>query len=203
MKKLMVMMGVAISAIALNAATVTWQSGTLYLPDEDGAKTTDKAQSGDVGKNAPITAYLFSIDKATYDSLFVYDAVQTSVVDVDATIAKIVDTYKGKEATATGNSKTSNLGALSVADTKNYSVYETAYAAILFETEVNGEKQYLGNLAENYFASADDVKPGNMGVKFQGTGANIESKWTAVPEPTSGLLLLLGVAGLALRRRRA
>ena len=27
--------------------------------------------------------------------------------------------------------------------------------------------------------------------------------WTAVPEPTSGLMLLLGVAGLALRRKRA
>ncbi|MCR5413849.1 MAG: PEP-CTERM sorting domain-containing protein, partial [Kiritimatiellae bacterium] len=28
-------------------------------------------------------------------------------------------------------------------------------------------------------------------------------KTAAVPEPTSGLLMLLGVAGLALRRRRA
>jgi hypothetical protein len=27
--------------------------------------------------------------------------------------------------------------------------------------------------------------------------------WAAVPEPTSGLLLLLGVAGLALRRKQA
>ena len=28
------------------------------------------------------------------------------------------------------------------------------------------------------------------------------TQWSAVPEPTSGLLLLLGVAGLALKRKR-
>ena len=40
-----------------------------------------------------------------------------------------------------------------------------------------------------------------------GTGQSMESTWsptvfTAVPEPTSGVLVLLGFAGLALRRRR-
>ena len=39
---------------------------------------------------------------------------------------------------------------------------------------------------------------GNMQSATQNAG-----NWAAVPEPTSGLLLLLGIAGLALKRKRA
>ena len=38
---------------------------------------------------------------------------------------------------------------------------------------------------------------------FISTAGISADQWQSVPEPTSGLLLLLGVAGLALRRRRA
>ena len=38
---------------------------------------------------------------------------------------------------------------------------------------------------------------------FDLSSSAVASNWTAVPEPTSGLLMLLGMAGLALRRRRA
>ena len=52
----------------------------------------------------------------------------------------------------------------------------------------------FGNAAE-----ADGTVTMDPGTDFGQAGA-----WTqAVPEPTSGLLILLGVAGLALRRRRA
>jgi hypothetical protein len=39
----------------------------------------------------------------------------------------------------------------------------------------------------------------------QATSSKAEGAWqaVAVPEPTSGLLMLVGLAGLALRRRRS
>ncbi len=40
----------------------------------------------------------------------------------------------------------------------------------------------------------------NFGTGFGGIDAGT---WTPVPEPTSGILMLLGVAGLALKRKRA
>ena len=42
------------------------------------------------------------------------------------------------------------------------------------------------------------------GTGFSTSGAKVSyDSWAAAPEPTSGLLLLLGVAGLALKRKRA
>ena len=69
-----------------------------------------------------------------------------------------------------------------------------------------------GEVYSFYFTSTD--AKGNTYVsetvmaKALGTGAGTATfegggTWTAVPEPTSGLLLLVGVAGLALRRKRA
>lgn len=46
---------------------------------------------------------------------------------------------------------------------------------------------------------------GDTAVAFgnQATATRNASNWAAVPEPTSGLLMLLGLAGLALKRKRA
>ena len=58
--------------------------------------------------------------------------------------------------------------------------------------------------AENWFRVFGNEADGDGTLTIDlSSGAGVAGVWTqAVPEPTSGLLLLLGVAGLALRRRR-
>lgn len=74
---------------------------------------------------------------------------------------------------------------------------------------IDSDKIYLSATKTGVTANAnDDAKSiafGSQGDKsklsdfgYQGTGT-----WSVVPEPTSGLMILLGLAGLALRRKQA
>ena len=65
---------------------------------------------------------------------------------------------------------------------------------------VDGNKQFTSSTktAAAYATQSQTIAFGNMASQTQNA-----SNWAAVPEPTSGLLLLLGMAGLALKRKRA
>jgi len=79
----------------------------------------------------------------------------------------------------------------------------TTYYAQLVITDKDG------NAYTSEKASFTTTTSGTRSINFA-TGNNFDSKtnkfadseWVAAPEPTSGLLLLLGVAGLALRRKQ-
>ena len=57
--------------------------------------------------------------------------------------------------------------------------------------------------AEKTGVSAQATATTTVGFGSLATATQNASNWAAVPEPTSGLLMLLGVAGLALKRKRA
>lgn len=80
-----------------------------------------------------------------------------------------------------------------------------AYKLVLKYTDEEGvdwEATYNGTSSYKPVAGAAGEKAKNYETFTTGT-AFTANDWQVVPEPTSGLLLLIGVAGLALRRRRA
>ena len=65
----------------------------------------------------------------------------------------------------------------------------------------SGDYTFTSSTKENVLAQATSTAAVSFGSMANQTGAS--GNWEAVPEPTSGLLMLFGMAGLALRRRRA
>ena len=185
MKKLMIAFATVAMAVAANAAAVTWMSGTVL--DPNGAVA-----------NKSVTAYLWVIDATTYDTLA---ANATGAAMSDAVYAA----YGSKTGDAYATTTTTKKGAANLLDdSKEYAAGNSAYAAILYTYGSGDDLQFMGNVGKVTFESAMNVESAGMSLNLLGTSST-PTAWStaAVPEPTSGLLLLLGMAGLALKRKRA
>ena len=112
--------------------------------------------------------------------------------------------YAADGSTIVGTS-TDKTAAMSKFDgTVDGTAANTSYFAQLVVTDAAGNTITSEKAAFTTDSSAT-YGPINFttGGSFATTGAKINyaSGWVAAPEPTSGLLLLLGVAGLALKRK--
>ena len=184
MKKLLILLAAWALAVCANAATVTWGSSAMKLPGGTDAGTS-------------VSASLFIVTESVYNSFTAYsDAAKLS----DAVYAA----YGSGTATGTG---TSRRGAASLSDNVEYDSGKTVYAIILYTTTENETAYWMGNYGMASIESSQDVTVSQMGQIIGGStgGGSTATAWStaAVPEPTSGLLLLLGMAGLALKRKRA
>lgn len=179
MKKIMIVLAAIAIAVSVNAATVNWGSGTIKLPSGANAKAT-------------VTASLFIVDAATYATYATY-------TDAAALSDAIYTAYNGTAVqTAASNGK--SIATLSYGD---YASGDSVYALILYTTTENGQDYWMGNYATTTFDSAQDKSVGQLANFLGGNSTAGVTAWStaAVPEPTSGLLVLLGMASLALRRR--
>ena len=168
MKKLLMALGVVVSAACAQAATVNWAvTGT------------------EVEKS--YTVYLLVGDIATTTWSSAADVANTAVAS--GSIEK-----DGRQYRASGTATDASL-------TKTTSFYYVIVSAD--STKYAVSDLYAGSTyVYNQDASPPDPSP-SVYPTFVTDGASYSSFSGSVPEPTSGLLMALGLAGLALRRKRA
>ena len=182
MKKLMIGLAVALAATMVQAAQIKWtvQAGPAANRLLD--YTGNAVFAG--------TAYLIHTSDAT---------AFTTQLAKDGTI--------GSTATYGNYSTFNQFGGFASVQTSADTLTTTADQSfsLLLVQKVGDDVYYKISDAMTATPSTDIVSNPVQKQWTASTQINNKgwSQYTAVPEPTSGLLLLLGVAGLALKRRRA
>ena len=186
MKKLMIALATVAMAAGVQAAAWTWGSGSYAAVTPGGSDPLSGAN-----------VYLF----------FGY---ANSTAANTAKAGVLSDLRDGKAISGYSQSATlDSAGKLATTEFTGADGKQYAFAVILAD-DAAGNSYMLQTANKN--ATGSDVGAASLqfdissttlkGIDATGSGAG----WymtKAVPEPTSGLLLLLGVAGLALRRKRA
>ena len=196
MKKLVLALGAVALAASVNAAAVTWSSGILKTPvDSNGGWSSTTVASGSV------SGYLWSVTEAAYTAMYSADVgtMMSNVLGEYATVTdgKITGVKSGSIDPTTATTQ------VILKDPATYSAGDTAYAVLLYTYTDDADNQYyIANVGSWTFGSNSNKTVSNLAVNLGGTGTALGG-WQSVPEPTSGLLMLLGMAGLALRRKRA
>jgi hypothetical protein len=203
MKKLMMVAAIALAAVSANAASFIWKTGNYTnVLNPDGSAVTTAAGYTSLMNGGNIVLVLLS--DGTYGGTMT--ALTGTSGDTAAFKATGGATIKYGLNTVFGFD---GDGSLLKNGDKIGVAYQSATGELsqLILTDTTGAD--LGKLDSVYTVSglSDDSWAGEA---FTFTTAGTSSAKTyitiasaPVPEPTSGLLMLLGMAGLALRRRRA
>ena len=191
MKKLMTLFAAVAIAAVSHAASINWTITNVYSPSD----TTAKVAAGSMSAWLFVTANSTDVSGIPVTTL---TAVQSVLESKDlsglATLAA---------AHATSTSDGSIGGATGLTGFSSGSL--SAFALLIDSTDLGtANNYYLVNAGADKtvsFTSSTGTKVLAFGT--QATATQTAGAWTAVPEPTSGLLMLLGLAGLALKRKVA
>lgn len=177
MKKLLVAAVFVCAAAISQAATVNW-----------GISNVKNSAGGAPTAGWSVMAFYTAVGAGS-------DAI-VSAIQSKSAASSAFETKTLASSFGSGNVKTHDATVAGITDnTKNYDFYFVVFN----DADATKATEYA-------MVSSLDKGYSDLEGKFAIPSANFSgATWqtTSVPEPTSGLLMLLGVAGLALRRRRA
>ena len=192
MKKLMFGLALAATCLGVQAAMIDWSVDAKAIKDADGNDMKGE------------TAYLLMFESAAAASTY-----QSNLADGKVTIAQAqAAAIDSATSTYTSNKSAGKIDSRTK-DVTTANAGEKAYFAVLV---ANGDQFMMGDPQQGQFYQPGDANFGDKsGVTFSSarftpsgpTGWNTNGGGsTDVPEPTSGLLLLVGGAMIALRRKQ-
>ena len=197
MKKLMTAVAVLTLAASTQAASYVWKwTSTLNNPSGSAyAGDVYVFNANDVSQQSILTSYL--ADTGSFASTYASQAIDS------------YGTSNGKGPSTAVSIPSADIGTLrTVSETEQYVDY--FYAAVF----TSGDDKYL-LLTDTYNVFVQSAQDTTLSKSLSGAATAPDDTSTVqagknwykaggsepVPEPTSGLLMLLGVAGLALRRK--
>ena len=187
MKKIISTFAVVLAACAVNAASLNW--AVSQIQNSDGVS----------GVAGGYQCYLFLTAAEGNVLSFVEGASLTTIAAVESAIKD--GTFTGAGAYHSALTQSTGMAPTATGVSTTFGAGDSLSGfAVIFDAGTYAD-------ADNYIIT--DVKSAtwtsSTGAKTLAFGSQASATWQAiaVPEPTSGLLMLVGLAGLALRRRRA
>ena len=200
MKKLMIALTAVAIAAGVQAATVSWTC-------------TNVKDTGGTALTAGASYVFFCTSAADASSgMAAFIAADGKGADTLTGLLSGANWTDTKKTTLAGNfgiGTSAALGGYTLPSTGSLGLSESTkyyiYMIITDTTTVTDSTKYLvasGTATTTGATTGADSSGANVQFAL-GTQASNTTWYTAAPEPTSGLLLLLGMAGLALRRKHA
>lgn len=179
MKKLMFAAAIVCVAAFAHAAAVDWSANAVC----------DPVASEAAGKNKPAVGWLgYMIMEADY---------ATVKADLDAgSTAKLVEKHVGAVKTTDSKGKFADA----TAEGNVASGSQSFYLVILNSGDPATATNYV--ISDKVTKEIDASLDTSISFSSMAAKTNSSAGWSTVPEPTSALLMVLGLAGLALKRKR-